>query len=345
MMRTGRGDDPRTHGLRLRGTRLLPPLRAQRKENRMSSGETRQSLSRYTFCEVPKAEARALCLEHHYSGKWNEQFGIYNYGMRDHLGKLVGVAAYGHPMNPQSIGGVANVQSEQFAELNRLWIADEAGRNTETALMAYAHGELRRNTPVRIVQSFADGRLGVGTIYQAASFGYYGHHETMFHKCVATGEIFNGSILNNTARPTQMLRNVLFARDAMTTFEVDTYRYLKPLNRSYARRIRLEQKPYPKTRRGIRHIDGYTPPTNQIARAYALSLIHNSAAAKELAEYANRLGVGDPQIEHAITNKWIRDGAKANGIKLEHLRDSMRNSEHTVIGGALSILDELGDAA
>src|SRR5699024_486177 len=133
------------------------------------TAETRESISRYTFCEVPQSEARALCLERHYSRIWHHAFGAYNYGMTDSDGKLIGVAVYGHMKNPASTASIADVRRGELVELNRLWIDDSAGRNAETQLMAYAHRELRRNTPVRIIQSFADGRLGVGTIYQAAS--------------------------------------------------------------------------------------------------------------------------------------------------------------------------------
>ena len=310
----------------------------------MSSGETRQSLSRYTFCEVPKAEARALCLERHYSRTWNHSFGAYNYGMRDSNGKLIGVAVYGEMKNPASIASIADVRSGELVELNRLWIDDSAGRNAETQLMAYAHGELRRNTPVRIIQSFADGRLGVGTIYQAASFGYYGHHETLFYENIRTGRVHNSTSMNNTATREGMLLNVHLARGDMRAFRVDTYRYLKPLNKSYARRIRLERVPYPKVRRGARYIENYTPPVSQIARAYCIALIEGSGTAAELADYAHRLGMTGADVDDVMCNEWIVKYAAGAGLPLAGLAETMLDGGGVTVGGTLDLF-EMGRAA
>ena len=118
---------------------------------------------------MSKDEAKELIIRQHYSHKWATPFGLYNYGIRLD-GELLGVAVYGHLMNPKSFKSVADLNPEQVTELNRLWIDDRLGKNAETWLMAEAHKRLLEDTPVRLVQSFADGRLGVGTTYQAANF-------------------------------------------------------------------------------------------------------------------------------------------------------------------------------
>ena len=301
------------------------------------TAETRESISRYTFCEVPQSEARALCLERHYSRIWHHTFGAYNYGMTDSAGKLIGVAVYGGMKNPTSTASIADVRRGELVELNRLWIDDSAGRNAETQLMAYAHRELRRNTPVRIIQSFADGRLGVGTIYQAASFGYYGHHETLFYENIRTGRVHNSTAMNNSGYREGMLLNVHLARGDMRAFKVDTYRYLKPLNKSYARRIRLERVPYPKVRRGARYIDNYTPPVSQIARAYCIALIEGSATASELADYAHRLGMTEADVDDVMGNEWIVKHAADAGLPLAGLAETMLAGESVTVGGTLDM--------
>src|SRR5699024_11902397 len=176
---------------------------------------------------IPKKDAKALILEKHYSRSWSVLFGIYNYGIKRD-GKLLGVASYGYLMNPQSFKNVADLEPGQVVELNRLWIDDRLGKNTETWLMAEAHKRLLRDTPVRLVQSFADGRLGVGTIYQAANFGYYGHSTTRFHRNRVDGQTYHDTALSDTRRDGIDIRNAMHARGEMETFTVNTYRYLKP---------------------------------------------------------------------------------------------------------------------
>jgi hypothetical protein len=60
-------------------------------------------------------------------------------------------------------------------ELARLYISDEAGRNSESRFIGWCLRWLRRNTKVRTIISYADPEHGhLGTIYAASNFRYYG---------------------------------------------------------------------------------------------------------------------------------------------------------------------------
>lgn len=229
-------------------------------------------------------------------------------------------------MNPQSFGSVADLNAEQVTELNRLWIDDRLGKNTETWLMAEAHKRLLEDTPVRLVQSFADGRLGVGTIYQASNFGYYGRSVTRFHVNSLDGQSYHDTAFNNTRNAGIYLRNAMHARGELETFTVNTYRYLKPLTKAARRRIKLKEKPYPKRREGVTLHPDYIPPIGQVVRGCAMAIIDNAPEASDLLPYIHTLGCTTSDIDKALNNAWIVERAKKRGMNLDYVRDAMMMS-------------------
>lgn len=119
--------------------------------------------------EIPRDQANRIIIKNHYSGK------IYS-GTFIHLGlfidrRLLGVIQLGYAMNPASAGSVVETtQMDEYLELNRMWMDDAAGRNTESRALSYAvkfvRGKFRK---IKWIQSFADERCGMfGIVYQAS---------------------------------------------------------------------------------------------------------------------------------------------------------------------------------
>ena len=279
---------------------------------------------------MSKDEAKELIVREHYSHKWATPFGLYNYGIRLD-GELLGVAVYGHLMNPKSFKSVADLNPEQVTELNRLWIDDRLGKNTETWLMAEAHKRLLEDTPVRLVQSFADGRLGVGTIYQAANFGYYGCSVTRFHANSLDGQSYHDTAFNDTRSAGIYLRNAMHARGELETFTVNTYRYIKPLTKAARRRIKLKEKPYPKQREGITQHPDYIPPIGQVVRGCAMAIIDDAPEVDDLLPYIHTLGCTTSDVDKALANPWVAGRADKRGANLDHVRDTMTKSIHQAV--------------
>lgn len=256
--------------------------------------------------EVSKPVAREMIVNNHYSHKWNTLFGVVNYGIFKG-DELLGVAAYGHPMNPTSWAAVAELPAGHCLELNRLWIDDALGANTETWFMGQTFKHLRASG-YELVQSFADGRLGVGTIYQAANFTYHGYHTTAFHRDTKTGTVYHGTPFSNTAKAASMVRcNALFPAGCVETFQTRTYRYLYPLNKKARRAVKLPSHPYPKERTGEMVIKDYRPPVGQVARATALAEVMGDPNADALRDYLGTLT--DDPLMHLATqreNRWVR---------------------------------------
>ncbi|WP_417366923.1 hypothetical protein [Flavobacterium beibuense] len=202
---------------------------------------------------VTKDVAKHLIINNHYSGKWNNSgFGLYNFGFfRPGSDDCLGVAVYGYTMHPKAKLFTHPNPDAVMLELNRMWISDELGKNAESMLIAHSLKQLRKlDNNIVGVQSFADGRLGCGTIYKAANFKYYGSHETVFAKNKRTGEINHKmNITRMDSKSIYIRNNVAFLLGDLEFFKVDTYRYIFPLCKHF--QPRFKQQPYPQYKKGI----------------------------------------------------------------------------------------------
>lgn len=212
------------------------------------------ALGRLIIKPVDKALAKDLIVANHYSHKWNEGgFGKYNFGIfrAEAPDDCLGVAVYGYMKNPKAKLFTHPNPNAWMCELNRMWIDDTLGKNAESVLIAASIKLLRKLDPDCVaVQSFADGRLGCGTIYKAANFRYYGFHYTRFLRNKRTGEMIHEQILTTTTSPTGYLRsNIAYLIGDLEVLQVKTYRYIYPLCKRF--RFNGPEKPYPQYEKGI----------------------------------------------------------------------------------------------
>lgn len=206
---------------------------------------------------VTKEVARDLIINNHYSRKWNNAgFGLYNFGFfRPDSDVCIGVAVYGYMMHPKAKLFTHPNPDALMLELNRMWISDELGKNAESLLIAHSLKQLPKlDKNIVAVQSFADGRLGCGTIYKASNFKYYGSHETVFAENKRTGEVNHTMNLSRMDSKSIYLRNnIAFMLGDLKFFKVDTYRYIYPLCRHF--QCKFKQQPYPPYKRGVTAIE------------------------------------------------------------------------------------------
>lgn len=208
-----------------------------------------------TFKEIPYNTAKRMMIENHYSKKWNTSFGKINIGVFKN-DTLLGAAVFGNLMNPKSFRSVSkNFTKDCLIELNRLWIDDCLGFNTETMLLSASFKIIRNNYPhIKAVQSFADGRLGCGTIYKAANFKYFGYSESTFFRDIDTGEVFHKVPLENTKRPLGFIsKNLRYLEGKLESFKVKTYRYIFPIYKNV--KFDLKECDYPEYDKGETLVD------------------------------------------------------------------------------------------
>ncbi|WCT75059.1 hypothetical protein PQ455_07540 [Sphingomonas naphthae] len=190
--------------------------------------------------------ANGIVIAHHYSRR------VYRASTL-HLGvwiggHLLGVLQYGYAMNPASAGSVVTgTAMNEYLELNRMWLADEAPRNSESRALAYSIRFIRRARPaVKWLQSFADERCGLfGTVYQAAGFTFHGEHLGRFWEL--DGEWYHDSLMTNGRTATSPRAAHLRAnRDRATKHLLRQFRYLRFLKPRFAKGCRYPVKPFPK---------------------------------------------------------------------------------------------------
>ncbi|UFK27521.1 DNA modification protein [Elizabethkingia phage TCUEAP3] len=211
-----------------------------------------KNLGNLIIRQVSKEIAKDLIINNHYSKKWNNAgFGIYNFGIfKENESECLGVASYGYMKNSNARIFKHPNPDAWMIELNRMWISDDLGKNAESILIAHSLKALKKANPnIVAVQSFADGRLGCGTIYKASNFRYYGKHQTIFLRNKRTGEITHQQNLTNSkSRSIYLRENMAFLLGDFEIFKVDTYRYIFPLCKKF--QFIKQQQPYPPYNKG-----------------------------------------------------------------------------------------------
>ncbi len=217
-----------------------------------------KSLGELVIKRIEKNFAKELIVKNHYSKSWNQGgFGVYNFGIfrKEDMENCLGVAVYGYMKNPKARIFEHPSQQAWMIELNRMWIHDSLGKNSETILISSSLKLLKKlDRNIVAVQSFADGRLGCGTIYKASNFKYYGFHTTKFARNKRTGAILHNQNFTNTTCTSSYLRNNIgYLIGDFEVFQVKTYRYIYALSRHFVFTLKKEQ-PYPKYEKGLQNI-------------------------------------------------------------------------------------------
>ena len=203
------------------------------------------------FCvkEIEKDVSNKIIIDNHYSKK------VYN-ATYIHLGvfiksKLLGVLQYGYAMNPASCGSVVKgTEMNQYLELNRMWLDDMAKKNSESMAISYSikyiKGKLKT---IKWIQSFADERCGgLGIVYQACSFRYYGEHtssfweleNTMYHNTSMTVSKKSERYKNNVGGCRYLQTN----KEEATKHDLRQFRYIKFLDKSWVKKCNHKEQPY-----------------------------------------------------------------------------------------------------
>lgn len=71
---------------------------------------------------IEKSLAKSIIIKNHYSHKWNDSFGIVNFGIfREDSDKCLGTAIFGRMMNSHSFRSISDdLEKDEIIELNRL---------------------------------------------------------------------------------------------------------------------------------------------------------------------------------------------------------------------------------
>lgn len=199
--------------------------------------------------EIERDLANNTIKKNHYSKKVTSHSYI-------HLGvfingEFVGVLQYGYAMNPSSGASVVEgTKNNEYLELNRMWLSDEAPRNSESRALSYSFKFIRgKYKRIKWIQSFADERCGgFGIVYQASSFCFYGEHKSDFWEL--DGEIYHNSIITNNNRKKKFILESKGFKKNATKHTLRQFRYIKFLDQRWKKRCLLKEQPY------LKHYNG-----------------------------------------------------------------------------------------
>lgn len=200
---------------------------------------------------LDRREANRIIIANHYSRR------VYN-GTTLHLGiwiggRMLGVLQYGYAMNPASAGSIVpGTGMDEYLELNRMWLHDDAPRNSESRSLAASIRLIRRIRPaVKWIQSFADERCGLfGTVYQAAGFTYHGEHRGIFWEL--DGDWYHNTLMTARGRRAEGPRaaHLLSNRHRAVRHMLRQFRYLRFLKPRFGKGCRYPPLPFPKPHYG-----------------------------------------------------------------------------------------------
>ena len=195
--------------------------------------------------EIERDKANKIIIKNHYSKKVYSatyiNLGVYM------ASKLVGILQYGYAMNPASCGSVVEgTEMDQYLELNRMWIDDIAPRNSESTAISYSIKYIKNRYPkIKWIQSFADERCGgLGIVYQACSFNYYGEHTSLFW--TLDNKIYHNSLMTRDPKLSKSAAFIQANKERATSQELRQFRYIKFIDQSWKKKCLHKEKPYPK---------------------------------------------------------------------------------------------------
>ena len=134
----------------------------------------------YNISRITKDEASTILLKYHYLKDISKGFKSgYNYGLfwgSDLVGCIIFT---GFPVPELAVGmfGLDRNKQDGLFELSRLCLVPEVQNvehNITSWFVARAIRQLRKDTNVRCILSYADSDFHSGTIYRACNFKYYG---------------------------------------------------------------------------------------------------------------------------------------------------------------------------
>lgn len=199
--------------------------------------------------EIDRKIANKIIIENHYSKKiYNATYinlGVFMGG------GCVGVLQYGYAMNPASCSSVVkDTKIDEYLELNRMWLSDDAPRNSESMAISYSIKYIKRRYPkIKWIQSFADERCGLyGVVYQACNFIYYGEHTSDFWEW--DNEVFHNiqmTVKEGTKRFTTRVKELQENKDKAIRHKLRQFRYLYFIDRREIKNCLLAAQQYPKS--------------------------------------------------------------------------------------------------
>ncbi len=134
----------------------------------------------YSIKSISKKEASEILLKYHYLKDISRGFKSgYNYGLFKNETLVGSIVFTGFPV-PELVKGLFGLERDNqsgFFELSRLCVEPKTQKeeyNITSWFVSRSIKQLRKDTNVKAILSYADSDFHSGTIYKACNFKYYG---------------------------------------------------------------------------------------------------------------------------------------------------------------------------
>jgi len=202
---------------------------------------------------IAREVAKSLVLNNHYMKTFPQ-------GAKVHLGiydtttnKLAGVAVFGYSSSTEQKVKklVHDIDPTQYIEMQRLWISDQYGHNSESWVLAKIIKLFKQNTNLKIIFTHAGGcKNDCGIVYQASAWLYFGKTKCDDFYLTAAGEYKNiiaamrfGRVKAKGKTPQQIGEQLFGPGQIINSFR---YYYIYPIDKGIRRRLQKLAQPYPK---------------------------------------------------------------------------------------------------
>ena len=188
--------------------------------------------------------------------------------------KVVGICVFGYSTATDAkVSKVAyGLRKDEYLEMQRLWISDLYGHNTESYSLARIIEKLKADYGLRLVVTHAGGcKDDCGIVYQASGWLYFGSQPCNDFYLTAAGEYKNmiapmrfGRVVSK-GKTLQQVGEELFGAGCVVY--AHRYFYVYPIDKAIRRRLAKLQEPYPKQSAQFRRDQQWVPTDGEPAGA------------------------------------------------------------------------------
>lgn len=201
------------------------------------------------YCDAKVA--KKICKEKHYMKTYPANAKV-NIALIDQK-KIIGIVVFGYSSQTEKkVARVAyGLEKKHYLEMQRLWISDDYGHNTESFMLAKIIKKLTSDYDLQILVTHAGGcKNDCGIVYQASGWLFFGATECNDFYKTQNNEYKNiiapmrfGRINAKNKTKQQIGEELFGAGEVVYAYR---YFYVYPINKAIRRRLTKLAEPFPK---------------------------------------------------------------------------------------------------
>lgn len=197
--------------------------------------------------------AKSVVLANHYMKTFPNGVKL-SIGMFDkQTGKIEGICVFGYSGSTEAKVKkiLPRIKKSEFLEMQRLWISDNYGHNTESYMLSKIFKLIKEKTDIKVVLTHAGGcKNDCGIVYQASAWLYFGRTKCNDFYLTTGGEYKNmaSALRFGRIKPEGRTRHEIGFELFGKGRAIDSYRYtyLYVIDKGIRRRLSKISLPYPK---------------------------------------------------------------------------------------------------